>query len=135
MIIGVDFDGTLVDHRFPAVGVAVDGAFDWLKKFQAGGARLMLWTMRSDGRPDGTNPLLDAVEFCRSMGVEFWGVNENPEQSTWTGSPKQYAHHYIDDAAVGCPLKPGPFPDSRPVVDWAVVGPMVMFKIEESMKT
>lgn len=91
-ILAVDFDGTVVDHRFPDIGVEAPGAFRWLRRFQEQGAMLILFTMRSDGRADGTNPLSEAVEFCRRRGVEFWGVNHNPEQSSWTGSPKVYAH-------------------------------------------
>lgn len=124
MILAIDFDGTLVDHRFPAVGPAIPGAFDWLKRFQELGACLILLTMRSDGRDDGSNPLRDAVEFCRVQGIEFWAVNDNPEQATWTSSRKVYAHAYIDDAAVGCPLREFAAFKS-PAVDWDVVGPAV----------
>jgi hypothetical protein len=131
VVIGVDFDGTLAEHEFPDIGLPVPGAFEWLKKFQAAGAKLMLWTMRSDGRvadgsPENGPVLTEAVEFCRKHGVEFWAVNENPEQRSWTGSNKQYAHAYIDDAAVGCPLRPSRRAGGRPMVDWDVVGPMVM---------
>jgi hypothetical protein len=125
MILAIDFDGTLVDHRFPRVGDEVPEAFRWLKRFQELGARLVLYTMRSDEREDGGNYLNEAVEFCRSRGVEFWAHNMNPQQASWTASPKVYAHWYIDDAAFGCPLRPGPHPDSRPVVDWSVVGPEI----------
>lgn len=127
MIIAIDFDGTIVDHQFPDIGPEVPGAFMWLREFQQAGAQLMLWTMRSDGREDGTNTLADAVNFCRANGVEFWGVNENPQQKGWTGSPKQYAHLYIDDAAFGCPMRDHPSATSRrPVVDWEKVGPEVL---------
>ena len=52
--------------------------------------------------------------------VELWSINTNPEQREWTESVKVYAHYYIDDSAVGCPIK---FIDGvpRPVVDWAKV--------------
>lgn len=134
LIIAVDFDGTIVDHRYPAIGQAVPGVFPWLKRFQALGARLILWTMRSDTQQGGKSKqiptLTKAVEFCRQNGIKFWGVNQNPEQSEWTESPKQHAHIYIDDAAFGCPLIPGPLPDSAPVVDWSIVGPAIGPAIE-----
>ena len=134
MILAIDFDGTLVEHKFPDIGPEIPGAFDWLKKFQEAGAKLILWTMRSDGRngkgKENGPVLTEAIEFCRSRGVEFWGVNTNPEQSSWTQSPKAYAHVYIDDAAFGCPLVKGE-PDAwdgsyRPYVDWDKVGPKIM---------
>lgn len=125
MIIAIDFDGTLVDHRFPDIGDEVAGAFEWLKRFQEAGAKLILWTMRSDSQECGP-VLTQAVEFCRSRGVEFWSVNGNPQQSSWTQSPKCYAHIYVDDAAFGCPLREFPRSGSRPVVDWELVGPPVL---------
>lgn len=124
MIIAVDFDGTIVDHRYPDVGDESPGAFQWLKRFQDAGANLMLWTMR------GNEYLQDAVEFCQKNGVEFWGVNCNPDQVVWTNSNKQYAHLYIDDAAFGCPLRQHPRSGSRECVDWSVVGPRVLEMIE-----
>lgn len=140
MIIAVDFDGTLVEHRFPEIGAEVPGAFFWLQKFQAEGARLILWTMRSDliaearsdeGHLANRGYLGEAVAFCRSKGIEFWGINENPEQWPWTKSPKPYAHLYIDDASFGCPLLDmGP----RKCVDWSLVGPAVIGRIRRSLE-
>lgn len=122
-ILAIDFDGTIVDHRFPRVGAPAPGAIQWLRRFQELGAKLILWTMRSDGREDG-NYLADAVNHCRTYGIEFWSVNGNPEQSDWTGSPKAHAHVYIDDAAFGCPMiHPEGF--ARPCVDWETVGPRI----------
>lgn len=138
-VIAVDFDQTLATGPFPQTGQPVAAAFEYLKIFQLRGARLILWTMRSDGRkqytdPPRRDPLTAAVEFCRARGVEFWAVNGNPEQADWTGSPKAYAHVYIDDAAYGCPLLqpvgPGG-PAVRPVVDWLKVGPGVLKLLDE----
>jgi len=136
MIIAVDFDGTLVDHRFPDIGREVPAAFEWLKLCQQAGARLILWTVRADGGEGGPSdsPLGDylrhAVEFCQARGIEFWAVNENPEQASWSTSPKAYAHIYIDDAAYGCPLRENPRMGGRPYVDWRIVGPSVLAKIQ-----
>jgi len=124
-IIAIDFDGTIVTHEFPAIGDVNPEAFTWMKKFQEVGANLILWTMRSDGQDCGP-VLTEAVEHCRKNGVEFFGVNSNPEQAAWTASPKAYAHLYIDDAAFGCPLRENPKCGGRPMVDWEKVGPAVM---------
>lgn len=130
MFIAVDFDGTIVDHRFPDIGNPVPGSFEWLKRFKAAGAKLILWTMRSDGQSYG-DVLSSAVAFCRGNGVEFDFVNENPQP--WTTSPKAYAHVYIDDSAACCQLKDNPRSGGRPYVDWDVVGPAVMKLIESSV--
>lgn len=129
MIIAIDFDGTIVEHEFPKVGKPVRGAIEWMKEFQRAGAKLVLWTMRSDGGVREAY-LSDAIEYCRANGVEFFGHNSNPEQSTWTTSPKAYAHIYIDDAAFGCPLRQNPRLGGRPFVDWDMVGPNVLRMIK-----
>ena len=127
MKIAIDFDGTIVEHEFPKIGKPVPGAFEWMKKFQEAGADLILWTMRSDGQDVG-NVLTEAVEFCREKGIEFFGINTNPEQKSWTDSPKAYAQCFIDDHAFNCPLIQ---PESgRAYVDWQVVGPAVLDKVK-----
>jgi hypothetical protein len=128
MILGVDFDGTIVESRFPAIGPEAPGAFFWLKRFQELGARLILLTMRSDPRLDGPTPLADAIAFCRQNGVVFWAHNTNPDQVSWTLSTKVFAHGYIDDAAIGCPLISHPV-GGKLVVDWSVVGPLAEARI------
>jgi trehalose-6-phosphatase len=118
MYICVDFDGTLVDHRYPEIGRPVPDALVWLKKFQSHGARIILYTMRS-----GTF-LTQAVNYVEAAGITLYGVNHNPDQDSWTTSPKAYANLYIDDAAVGCPLiELEGF--AHPCVNWEKVGPYV----------
>ena len=130
MDICVDFDGTIVDNRFPAIGPVVPNAFRWLKSFQESGGRIILLTMRGDLMLDFDNsyipgkPLSEAVEFIEAHGVELYGVNENPSQKEWTTSGKVSGQVYIDDSAVGCPMVSlSTF--HRPCVNWAVVGPLV----------
>lgn len=108
MIIAVDFDGTIVRHDFPRIGSEAPNAFKVLRKLQEGGHKLILLTMRSE------KYLQDAVDFCMERGVRFWAVNNNPEQCSWTSSPKVYAQLYIDDMALGVPMNDG-------TVDWYVV--------------
>lgn len=123
LIVGIDFDGTLVEHEYPKIGPELPHAFNYLHKLRLAGAKLILWTMRSE------NTLQEAVEFCRRKGIEFWGVNSNPEQHVWTKSNKAYCHVYIDDAALGCPLIQEE--DKRPYVDWQKVGPIVMEMVKK----
>ena len=109
-IIAVDFDGTCVTHEYPKVGRLI-GAQVVLRDLAATGDLLILWTMRSG------QPLADAVAWFAEHEIPLYGVNENPTQKNWTQSPKAYAHIYIDDAALGIPLKDG-LPGERPFVDW-----------------
>ena len=128
--VAVDFDGTIVDHRFPDIGDSVPGAFEFLKKFQDSGATLILWTMRSDGQ-DAGNVLTQAIEYCENRGVVFDFVNENPQP--WTTSQKAYAHVYIDDLAFGCPLRENPRMGGKPYVHWSKIGPAILDIILERL--
>ena len=123
MIIAIDFDGTIADHRYPDLGSPVPGAIDWMQRWVNAGAKIILWTMRSDGNDGPT--LTGAVEYLHRQGVELWSINDNPDQHTWTDSPKALANLYIDDRAFGCPLRENPRAGGAPIVDWAKVGPAV----------
>lgn len=130
MIIAIDFDGTCVTHDFPRVGKEI-GAVPVLKRLIEAGHKLILFTMRSDvENPTSDNPeilqeagayLTDAVNWFKENDIPLWGIQTNPEQSTWTHSPKAYAHLYIDDAALGCPLVFNTSISERPFVNWSAV--------------
>lgn len=120
MIIAIDFDGTITDHEFPKIGKPNPDAIDWMKKFIEAEAQLIIHTMRSD------QYLQDAIDYLDSVGLsDLYGYNTNPDQINWTTSPKTYAHIYIDDSAVGCPLVQYPG-FNRPCVNWSIVGPAVL---------
>ena len=109
-IIAVDADGTIFTHCYPKVGRDI-GAAPVLKELVDNGHKLILWTMRSD------EYLADAVNWYKINGIPLFGINENPEQHSWTNSPKAYANIYLDDAALGIPLTYSVLED-RPYVDW-----------------
>ena len=98
MIIAVDFDGTIVEHRYPAIGPELPFAIDTLKYLCAQRHKLILWTVRE-------GELLDeAVAYCRRRGLEFYAVNKNypEEKPTHEGySRKLQADLFIDDRNLG----------------------------------
>lgn len=114
MYIAIDFDGTCVTHDYPRIGKEI-GATKVLKRLVEAGHKLILNTMRSG------KELKDAINWFKENDIELYGANENPTQKRWTKSPKVYAHLYIDDAALGCPLKMDLNISDRPFVDWEVV--------------
>ena len=109
--IAVDFDGTCVTHEYPKVGKDI-GAVPVLKKLTDSGHKIILNTMRSG------KELAAAIKWFIDNDIPLFGANENPTQKSWTTSPKVYADLYIDDAALGCPLKKDPYISDRPYVDW-----------------
>lgn len=97
MIIAIDFDGTIVEHKYPAIGPQRPFAFDTLKALQKKGHRLILWTHRSG------QSLEDAVKYCKDSGFEFYAVNRNYPEEKWNedDSRKILADLYIDDRNLG----------------------------------
>lgn len=105
LIIAVDFDGTCVTHEYPNIGKDI-GAVSVLKKLVENGHQLMLWTMRCHPHHNHERDCLkEAIKWFEKNEIPLWSVNSNPTQRSWTNSYKQYAQLYIDDAALGCPLK------------------------------
>lgn len=45
MIIAVDFDGTIVEHKYPEIGRELPFAIETLKKLQQERHRLILWSV------------------------------------------------------------------------------------------
>jgi hypothetical protein len=113
MTIAVDFDGTIVEHRYPEIGREIPFATDTLKMLIKEGHRLILWSVR-EGK------LLDeAVEWCRERGVEFYAVNKDfPEETTSHDnfSRKLKVEMFIDDRNVGG------------LPDWGVIYKMITQK-------
>jgi len=95
--IAVDFDGTIVEHCYPAIGKPKLFAFETLKEIQKRGFLLILWTFRVGKELD------EAVEFCRNNGIEFYAVNKNyPEEVMDESiSRKIDADIFIDDKNLG----------------------------------
>lgn len=99
MLIAVDFDGTIVEHKYPAIGSEIPFAIETLKKLQAERHKLILWSVR-EGKL-----LEEAVEFCRQRGLEFYAVNRDyPEEEKGQNnhySRKLKADLFIDDRNLG----------------------------------
>lgn len=98
MTIAVDFDGTIVEHRYPAIGKEIPFAIATLRQLQAEGHRLILWSVR-EGKL-----LQEAVDFCAERGITFYAVNRDFEEEDGTHadySRKLKADLFIDDRNVG----------------------------------
>lgn len=98
MTIAVDFDGTIVEHKYPKIGKTNLFAFETLKELQKQKHKLILWTYRAGKELD------EAVEFCKENGIEFFAINENfPNEKLDSNkvSRKIYADIYIDDRNIG----------------------------------
>ena len=113
MTIAVDFDGTIVEHKYPKIGKKLPFVFETLKALQSKGHLLILWTVRN-------GKLLDeAVDFCKDNGIEFYAVNKSYPEEVFDDSVsrKILVDMYIDDRNFGT------FPD------WGVIGQTIMNNI------
>ncbi len=97
--IAVDFDGTIVEHKYPEIGPEMLFAFETLKQLQKKGHTLILWTYRTG------KDLEDAVAYCKENGLEFYAVNKNHPEETeqWSDDiPRKLdVDLFIDDRNVG----------------------------------
>lgn len=96
--IAVDFDGTIVEDKYPEIGTEVMFATDTLRMLQQEHHQLILWTVR-EGKL-----LEEAVRWCHERGVDFWAVNsdypeEKPSDKYFTRKLK--ADYFIDDRNIG----------------------------------
>lgn len=98
MIIAVDFDGTIVEHKYPYIGKEIPFAIETLKKLKEDKHTLILWTVREEKLLD------EAINFCKERGLEFYAVNSNyPEEKKNHDhfSRKLKADLFIDDRNIG----------------------------------
>ena len=80
MVIALDFDGTIVEHKYPAIGEEIPFATETIRMLIAERHKVILWSVR-EGK------LLDeAVNWCRERGIEFYAVNRDYPEETMTNN-------------------------------------------------
>ena len=98
LLIAVDFDGTIVEDRYPKIGKPMPFAIETLKMIVDDGHRIVLWTYRHGEK------LEEAVNFLKSNYVKIYAVNKiYPEEkyTTKMASRKINADLFIDDRNFG----------------------------------
>ena len=97
MIIAVDFDGVIVENKFPEIGAPDYKIITELMAHKLRGDKLILWTCRNGDK------LKKAVEFCIDLGLRFDAINENIDEIKvmWDNDTRKvYADEYWDDRAI-----------------------------------
>lgn len=100
MTIAVDFDGTIVEHRYPEIGKELPFAIETLKMLIADKHRLILWSVREGKLLD------DAVNWCKERGIEFYAVNRDYPEERGTDNNNHFSRKlkvdmFIDDRNIG----------------------------------
>ena len=65
MIIAVDFDGTIVEHKYPAIGREIPFATETLRMLMKQNHKLIMWSVREGKSLD------DAVKWCKDLVLSF----------------------------------------------------------------
>jgi hypothetical protein len=98
MIIAIDFDGTIVEHRYPEIGPLRHMAKAVINELHRCGHTIIIWTCRDNGDTIGA-----MRSFLEANEIPFYTVNANAPGLGFAPRPKIYADIYIDDRALGCP--------------------------------
>jgi hypothetical protein len=95
MIIAIDFDGTIVEDRFPDVGKMIPGAREAINQLYADGYTIIIWSCRTGIKK------ARAIEWLVMNGIKFHYFNKScPGNVAFHGGKdtrKVYASLYIDD--------------------------------------
>lgn len=95
MILAIDFDGTIVEDKYPQIGNFRTNAVEKIKLLKKEGYILILWTNRTGKK------LAEAVKVCAESGIRFDAINCNlkSEIIKYEGSdPRKIgASLFIDD--------------------------------------
>lgn len=97
MIYAIDFDGTIVENKYPMIGEPNARLINYLKHLKNKGNTLILWTCRVG------KELQDAVDYCAYLGLTFDYINENTKEhiAEFGGNTRKiFADYYIDDKAM-----------------------------------
>lgn len=121
MVIGIDFNGTIMSYDYPnSIGHDI-GAVPVLKRIIEAGHDIVLMTSVSpeDGGP-ASERFHEMLQWFSDNKIPIIGVNKNPKCPAVTG--KARCDLFIDDHNLGCPLiydeilSPG-----KPYVNWEIV--------------
>ena len=95
MIIAVDFDGTIVEHKFPNIGSEMPRAIRTLQDLSLGGHKIIIWTCRSG------EYICDMLKWLGEHNFVPDAVNANLLPVPGFAVPKILADMYIDDRNLG----------------------------------
>jgi hypothetical protein len=131
MTIYLDFDGTVVEQRYPSIGKYNEGCFTVLKKLQDAGHEIVFNTFRANCSKTSFNK---ALHFLNNQDIKFETSFENKESiklntilkfsklkvhSHWWNWNHFFDNNFIfiDDHSQGIPLKKNSSKDGW-IVDW-----------------
>ena len=123
MTIYLDFDGTVVEHQYPALGAENPHAFRVIRTLQDKGHAIILNTFRADLN-DGS--LEEALAFLNDSAHGLDTISRSTAKKIHPGpfdltESLRFDKLYIDDIAEGIPLIPNRIIANGFMVDWLAV--------------
>ena len=116
MIFAIDFDGTIVENKFPIIGAEITRTTDFIRKYiqDSKENQWILYTMR-EGKV-----LKEALDWldCHDLHPDYVNDNTKELQTSFGSNPRKiYADFYIDDHNFTIPVEVpvGGFKPDRPV--------------------
>ena len=97
MIIAIDFDGTIVEHKYPAIGKLKPKAKEVINKLVEKHHYIIIWTCRYIEKD-----LKEMFDFLIKNEIKFHNINMNNSNISFRPIPKIYADIYIDDKNIFC---------------------------------
>lgn len=111
MIIAIDFDGTIVQDAYPAIGEIMPGAREAINQLKADGHYIIIWTCRTGHYAH------QVFDWLYENDIMFDRINESCPQNladhNGIDTRKVFAHVYIDDRAL---LSLPPWPEIYKIV-------------------
>ena len=94
MIYAIDFDGTIVEDKYPDIGKPNENVIAFINSIVTAGHKIILNTCRTNER------LEEAVRYCNSIGIIFDSINCNLNEriEEYGGDCRKIsADYYLDD--------------------------------------
>lgn len=113
MNVFLDFDGTIVEHKYPGIGKYNDGAFEVVKKLISAGHNVILNTCRVEISREAFLPAYNYLLNGLGQHLKYTKTKKHPME--WDFNLfHDFGEIHIDDVGFRHPLKDG-------MIDWAIV--------------
>jgi len=95
VVLIIDFDGTICENKFPAIGEPKPQAIEVMQALDKAGFKIVIHTCRANPEISGQKK---SDQYIKEM--EDWlKENKIPYDEVWRGVGKPIGHLYIDDHA------------------------------------
>lgn len=99
-IVAIDFDGTVVEQKFPDIGNLLPFAKEVINKLYDEKYYIIIWTCRYF-----LEHLIPVIDFLKENNIRYHKINDNSDEMEFNPLPKIFYDVLVDDRNLGG-LKP-----------------------------